>query len=286
MQGYQSGFVRVTDTASTQGELVSHTELPPSLSGIEDPLIVSSLLDQMKLLRVELAAVTHEVSSFRQELALLKGTLSEVEKKVGSVEARLTQLENKAPCTISESHLLEDFAKLKSDLNEREQSCLLNDIEITGITERNEENLHHVTGLIASKIGVTLDERDVVYVERSGPRPAYNETGERSRPRPIVVRLARRSIRDQLLRAARVRRGADTTGLEIDKEPKRFYINERLTKTNRVLFYHAREEGRRNGWRYIWTREGRIYARRSKDTAAQRIKTQNDISKVFVSTRV
>ncbi|CAG9563452.1 unnamed protein product [Danaus chrysippus] len=91
----------------------------------------------------------------------MKGTLSEVCKRVDNVEARLSQLENKTP-SVPESHLLEDIANLKTDLNEREKSCLLKDIEISGITERNGENLQHVVGLIARKIGITLEERDIV----------------------------------------------------------------------------------------------------------------------------
>ncbi|CAG9563475.1 unnamed protein product [Danaus chrysippus] len=156
------------------------------LSAVEDPGVVSSLLEHIKLLQVKLVVLTREVSSFRQELASLKGTLSEVCKRVDNVEARLSQLENKTP-SVPESHLLEDIANLKTELNEREKSCLLNDIEISGITERNGENLKHVVGLIARKIAITLEERDIVLVERAGPRPPYNDTSELSRSRPIVV---------------------------------------------------------------------------------------------------
>ncbi|CAG9583192.1 unnamed protein product [Danaus chrysippus] len=257
---------------------------PMLLTGQEEAEVASSLLEQIKLLRIELVAVTHEVSSFRQELLSLKNTMSEVGKRVDNVEMRLAQLEETT--TSPNSGLLREMAQLKSELNDRDQACLTNDVEITGITERAGESLPHILDLVSNKIGVQLDERDVVYVERSGPRPAYAENSERPRPRPIVVRLARRAIRDQLLRAARVRRGADSSGFEIDKEPRRFYINERLTKPNRLLFHKAREDGRKNGWRYIWTREGRIYARRNKETSAHRIRSQDDLMTVFGQTSV
>ncbi|XP_046976633.1 uncharacterized protein LOC124542787 [Vanessa cardui] len=203
--------------------------------------------------------------------------------------------DSKAPKWICKSYIhveseyrpfLEEIAHLKSELNDRDQSCLTNDVEITGITERAGENLPHILGLVACKIGVQIDEKDVVYVERSGPRPAHVENSERLRPRPIVVRLARRALREQLLRAARVRRGADSSSFEIDKEPKRFYINERLTRANRFLFFKAREEGHKNGWRYVWTRGGRIYARRSKETAAHRIRSEDDLMTVFGQTSI
>ncbi|CAG9563482.1 unnamed protein product [Danaus chrysippus] len=59
-----------TDLASLQG--ANNTEHSSLLSAVEDPGVVSSLLEHIKLLRVELVDLTLEVSSFRQELASLK----------------------------------------------------------------------------------------------------------------------------------------------------------------------------------------------------------------------
>ncbi|XP_046976481.1 uncharacterized protein LOC124542596 [Vanessa cardui] len=253
------------------------TDSPLLLTLKEDAEVANTLLEQIKLLRNELVAVTHEVSSFRQELMYLKNTMSEVGKRVDSIEIRLSRLEETSTSNPN-TGLLEEIAHLNSELNDRDQSCLTNDVEITGITERAGENLPHI-------LGCRIFCR-IVYVERSGPRPAHVENSERLRPRPIVVRLARRALREQLLRAARVRRGADSSGFEIDKEPKRFYINERLTRANRFLFFKAREQGHKNGWRYVWTRGGRIYARRSKETAAHRIRSEDDLMTVFGQTSI
>lgn len=249
----------------------------------QEPNITSSLMEQIKLLRSELIAVTQEVSSFRQDISSLRNTLLEVGKRVDKVEDRLAVLEEKSSSS-TDSHLMEDIARLKAELNERDQAKLLNDIHISGIPERIGENLQHIVSLIASKLDVNIDERDVVYVERSGPRPSSTVTGEPPRPRSIVVRLVHRASRDKLLRAARVRRGADTSGFDLDFKPVRFYINERLTRSNRLLFHKAKEEGRRNGWRYVWTRNGRIYARHDKDAVVHRIRVENDLVKVFLHT--
>ncbi|CAG9572878.1 unnamed protein product [Danaus chrysippus] len=101
-----------------------------------------------------------------------------------------------------------------------------------------------------------------------------------TRPRPIIVRLAHRAVRDEMLRAARVRRGCDSSGI-VESEAKRFYVNERLTPMNRHIFYKTRELGRSDGWRYIWTRGGRIYARRNGDSETRRIRTLEDTIKFF-----
>ncbi|XP_064076282.1 uncharacterized protein LOC135194597 [Vanessa tameamea] len=176
---------------------------------------------------------------------------------------------------------LELITQLRLDLNERDQELLLNDVEITGLEEKSGENSTHLIMSLAKKLGADLDERDIVSVARSGPRRIAADSGERPpRPRPLVVRLARRSVRDTLLRAARVRRGTDSSGIT-DTEPRRVYVNERLTGTNRQLFYKTREECRRHGWRFSWTKNGRIYVRKNDSSEIRRIRSSSDIEKFF-----
>lgn len=79
--------------------------------------------------------------------------------------------------------------------------------------------------------------------------------------------------------------GLDTAGI-VDGDSSRFYVNERLSRVNRMLFYKSREMARRLGWRYIWTRGGRIYARRDSGAPAQRVRVEEDLGKVFGSSLV
>ncbi|KAL4702898.1 hypothetical protein ACJJTC_016342 [Scirpophaga incertulas] len=123
---------------------------------------------------------------------------------------------------------------------------LQNDVEITGVEEQKSEGLSHVVFTLANKLGEKLEQQDVVSAVRIGRMESGGETA--GRPRPIVVRLVRRVVRDDLLRAARVRRGATTEGTGVPGAPRRFCINERLTRSNRLLFRRAREAGNRLKW--------------------------------------
>ncbi|XP_052742191.1 uncharacterized protein LOC112057056 [Bicyclus anynana] len=242
-----------------------------------------------------------EMSSFRDELARICSTISDFNNRANAIESRLSTLEDQLAAramdeevrmsTIEERlavrgvreenvNLNGIISQLQTQLNDREQECFLCDVEISGLEERSGENLINMVSLIGKKLGVDLDDRDVVSVERSGPRPSAVEGGSQQRSRVVTVRLTRRALRDELLRAARVRRGADTSGIN-SGTPRRFYINERLTRLNKQLFYKAREEGRRKGWRYVWTSGGRIYIRRGAGTPAYRIRSDMDIEKFF-----
>ncbi|XP_063382112.1 uncharacterized protein LOC134668603 [Cydia fagiglandana] len=187
----------------------------------------------------------------------------------------------------TEASLLETIAQLKNDLNDRDQDMLHNDIEISSVPEQMGENTIHIVTTLGQKLGVTLSEHDIVDATRVGRAPQLEEgvQGPPTRPRLLVVRLARRAVRDRLLQAARVRRGATTEGTGLPGPSCRFYINERLTPFNRRLFQRARQLKEHHGWRYVWTRDGRIYLRQrpGTDSPRHRIRTELDLARVFGS---
>lgn len=139
---------------------------------------------------------------------------------------------------------------------------------------------------LGAKLGISLDPRDIVSASRVGPRRSTPLSGESApRPRPLVVSFARRALRDDFIRCARVRRGTVTTadfGLP-PHDPRRVYVNERLTKTNRKLFSQAREMGRAAHWRFVWSKEGRIHVKRDESSPMHRIRSENDLKRVFES---
>ncbi|XP_045455251.1 uncharacterized protein LOC123668162 [Melitaea cinxia] len=244
---------------------------------------VSSLAQEMRLLRAELGSVAKTMSSFKEELARLNTVVGSLTKKFEDIEVRLNVLEasNGDRSSVTNDQQLSDLvAQLRAELNDREQEGLQNDIEIAGLEEKNGENPTHLVLSLATKLGYELEERDVVSAERVGSRRVYAVSSEHPRSRPIVVRLARRAVRDAMIRAARVRRGTDSAGVT-EGEPRSVYVNERLTPTNRNLFFKTREECRRAGWKHVWTRNGRIFTRKSDVTEIRRVRAISDLNKIF-----
>lgn len=248
--------------------------------------INGELVQGIRSLTMEMSAMRVEMSHFGEQFERVLGAVDAANKRMDAMESRMAKLEERpseSPGCVSE--LMATVQQLKLELNDREQDLLASDLEIGGLPEVKGENVIHLACLVAEKLGVKLEQTDVVSAERVGPprQSVEGHDGERARPRPLAVRLARRALCDNLLRSARVRRGADTDGFDIPGyPPRRFYVNERLSRTNRHLFYLARQEGSRLGWKFVWTREGRIYARRRPDSNAHRIKTEYDIKKIFI----
>ncbi|KAL4720385.1 hypothetical protein ACJJTC_009257 [Scirpophaga incertulas] len=217
------------------------------------------LVSEIRVFSLEMADTRRQVQAFDSKLSGLVTQVETCVSEVKELRARVEKLEKRAP-----SGTIEDtIESFKAELNARDQELLLNEVEFTCIPEHKGE--------------------DVVCAARVGRPPGSGASGSVAKPRPIVVRLVRRAVRDDLLRAVRVRRTVTTEGIDLPGQPGRFYVNERLTRANRALFWQAREVGRRLGWRFIWTRDGKIFARQhsEQDAPRHRLRTQADLVRVF-----
>ena len=252
------------------------------------------LAKEIRSLRKEVSALRSEIREFRDEITGLKESVKLCGDRVELLEGRVTSIEEKFVSVelrnesgVVESprlaHLEATITELKLQLNEREQESILNDIQLSGVTEVQGENSNQILHTLALKLGVELDERDVMFAKRVGNILRDRVEGETARPRVIVIRLARRAARDSLLSAARVRRGLTTADIQMPGAPKRIFVNERLTKTNRQLFYLTRQAADRLNWKYVWTKDGHILARKEEGKAVVQIRTEADIDRFFVN---
>ncbi|CAH2049564.1 unnamed protein product, partial [Iphiclides podalirius] len=155
------------------------------------------------------------MNTFRATLSDLVATIKAQNTRLDSLETRIDSLEEKVKESKTQDFqaMQDTILRLQLEIQERDQEALANDIEISNLPESTNENAIHILLTVAKKLGVDLDERDVVHVERAGPVHAHLEGKTSPRPRALVARLSRRALRDSLLRAARVRRGLTTEGI-------------------------------------------------------------------------
>ncbi|CAG4937527.1 unnamed protein product [Parnassius apollo] len=130
---------------------------------------------------------------------------------VNKFDARLDKLENTVP-TILESQeqygsqgfkseilkLESTVNQLQADLNDRDQELLANDVELSGIPEESGANPTQLVLIVVTKLVIHLEEKELVNCMRVGGA----RQDATSHPRPIAVRLARRDVRNDVLRAS------------------------------------------------------------------------------------
>lgn len=243
----------------------------------------------VKDLKIYMKELLHtQTASIKDAIAGLTSVIEAQNSRIEQLEARITALESKSskeqqPNT---SAIENAIKQLQADNAERDQACLLNDLEIVGCAEVANENCVHLAMAIAKKISVDLDEKDIVSVNRVGQERPTGLSDEQARPRPLVLRLARRATREALLQAARLRRNLNSEGLEIPEPIRNLYINERLTKHNRILFQKTRAKAKEMKYKYVWTRDGKIFIRKEDGHTRHRISTEIDLIRVFGKTDI
>lgn len=230
---------------------------------------VSQLTEQLKVLVVEFSSVKTKLDELTQSLSSTNNKMSEVMSKIAATEERLKYLEKRD--TEVES-LQVTVLQLQEDLRGQAQSYLRNEIEIVGIPEESTENINSIVLAAARKIGVDLEDRDLDWANRVGPRrspvsAALPTEGARL-PRPIVVRFLRRFKRDQVLKASKIQKNLTSTDLGITGASHRVFFNERLTKENRILFRDTRIRAKEHGYAFCWCNQGIIYVRQREGNPA------------------
>ncbi|CAG9133312.1 unnamed protein product [Plutella xylostella] len=232
--------------------------------------VFNGMKREMTEFTASLNYTSEDIVQFRQELTEMKGQLKELDFYKSEVKT-----------------LRAEVLELRQVLADKEQRHFLKDVEITGLTESNGENLTQVVNVLSNKLGVQLDPRDVDDVRRVGARGGGGGggsggagAGAMERPRPVVLTFTRRAPRDQLLRAAKVRRGLTTDMLELAGNSRRVYVNEHLTRENRVLFSKARALGAELKFKYVWTSNGNIFMRRSETSSVLRVTSEATLEKL------
>ncbi|XP_075990272.1 uncharacterized protein LOC142985922 [Anticarsia gemmatalis] len=243
---------------------------------------IAQLTDQLRLMTTEFASVKLKLEDVTQSLSYTNERMDEMMVKLVAAEERLKYLEKRDG---EVDTLQATVAQLQNELNTQAQANLKNEIEIVGIPESAAENLHHVVLVAAKKIGVEINDSDIDWVTRSGPRrPPVNTAlpeDERKLPRPVVVRLLRRSKRDQFLKAAKSRKNISSADLEVSGTPRKIFFNERLTKANRLLFRDSRLRAKHHGYSFCWCQQGTIYIRQREGKGAIPIHSLKDLDRIL-----
>lgn len=255
------------------------------------PLGESTML--YDLIRMELLAVKTEVLAKLEEYKSLCEDLTnknaELERSVKFCSdqhhvllSKVTEVEEKCKQEEKERFALKELVDeqaatirdMKTQLNISEQKVRVNNIEIFGVPERRSESLSETVIEIARTAGVTVTRNDMEFITRVAPKIT---TG---RPKPIIVKFVRQSLKDEILRAVRKRKGVTTQDIGIPGDKRQIYLNDHLTPANKNLYSLTRAAGKEQGFRYTWTSYTKIYARKNDGVPSIRIRNEADLIKL------
>ncbi|CAN7945639.1 unnamed protein product [Ixodes pacificus] len=225
-----------------------------------------ALKPTVELLRTTVQEVQDSVVFLSAQYDSVLTEITEQKKVTKDLGAEVQSLQNTVKEQANSIHLLQ------AELNDAEQQHRLPNMEIQGMPSTPKENLNMVLCDLASNIGLSqFTPSDVLSVHRLPPKKADKPT---TAPL-ILVRFASVALKEQWMRC----RGRLRELSNVGSQPKLFF-NDNLTRSNRELFWMARNKGKESHYKYIWVKHAHIYARKSEGSPLLRINSVGDIAKI------
>ncbi|XP_048486676.1 uncharacterized protein LOC125490698 [Plutella xylostella] len=248
----------------------------------------SSRFDDFEKIAVDFTSIKSRLEDIQATNKLLledhrklAAELIDIKQREDVTNARVDSIEAKLTTTTA------TIGELTQQLRLKDQQSRMNNLEISGIPQLSGENLQTILQNIAVKVGYTLRETDVDYIHRVRRyAPANNSNKGTSTPTPhtpppnIIVRFSQRQRKSDMLAAVRVRRGLTTADAGIDGAAKPIFVNEHLAPHNKVLHGRARRLGKELGYKYIYTRDCKIFLRKTDISKPFPILSEEDLVKI------
>nr|XP_050023952.1 uncharacterized protein LOC126518146 [Dermacentor andersoni] len=187
----------------------------------------------------------------------------------GRTERESLRKENdrlKAKCSENESIIVE----LQKRVVQGEQYSRRSNVEIKGLVEKKNENIIDLVGQIGGVVGEPISADDIEVCHRVPTREQCKTN--------VIVQFKSKQKRDHVVEKARKSR-IRNRDVGISSEAQ-IFVNEHFCPTLKRLLAQAIAKKRENQWQFVWTKNGKIFARKTQSSQVVRIETDSDLVKI------
>lgn len=229
---------------------------------------LSEIMQQIKMLAISLESCHNQLQEVNAHLQNQDGIIQSCISKIDELNS-------------TNKHLQQENLVLKNRINDLEQYSRLNCLEIYGIPEPKDEVVLSTVQAVGRSLHCEIESNMIDACHRLKKNPAKPQE-----PRGIIVKFVSRLCKEEFIKARKIKRDFNTRHLteelpHVKNYPQaNVYINESLTKANRILLSHCREFQKKHSIKYIWVRNGKIMARKSETSKVFVIKTEDDLRDV------
>lgn len=213
------------------------------------------------------------IKEFNKSYESLNDKLNENTLLLKEQNEKIVQYIEKIDQLSTENKLLKERVQaLEDKLDETDQYSRRNCVEIQGVPVKDNDVMQTVKD-VGHALGVDIEDTMVDACHTLGKKPNSND------PPGIIVKFVRRMDAETLLAKRRVKKDFSTRHLNLPTD-RPIYVNESLTPVRRKLLVMAREEKRKQGYKWLWVRRGNIFLRKVDNGPVFLIKCLADLGKV------
>ncbi|KAL0879710.1 hypothetical protein ABMA27_003425 [Loxostege sticticalis] len=215
--------------------------------------------------------------TFNKELSSLKNEIENVRSSMDFMNEKFEDAMRGQATLVKE---MEEI-KTQNEILKGTQNSRMNNVEVQCVLESKNENLNTIIIQIAKTVGCSLTEENITHCTRVAKNDKTN-----TRPRAIIAQLSSIRLRDTFLAAAitfnklNKENKLNSSHIGIAGEKKPIYIMEHLSPANKSLHAAARIKSKELGYKYVWTRNGRIFMRKSDNTPYIVVKDTDFLNKL------
>lgn len=227
-------------------------------------------------------AINKEISSLKEEIESVRNSMDFINEKFEDMTRDHVIMKKDVDDIKSQNNALQNTVDLlKNRINAMEQNARSNNVEVQCVPENKNENINSIIMQIAKTVGCSLAEENLLHCTRVAKIDKSS-----TRPRSIIAHLSSSKLRDNLLAAAitfnkqNKNDKLNTGHIGIAGERKPIYLMEHLSPTNKSLHAAARTRSRELGYKHVWVRNGRIFMRKTDESAFILVKDKEFLDKL------
>lgn len=226
---------------------------------------INNRLDTFETLKIQFATVQDTLIGISKQYAELKENYKKNIKYTKQLEQNLTELEKQN----SEKHF--HSKQLKNRMAIIEQYSCNRNVKIHGLAETKDENCEALFLNLAEELNIPLDFTEVDVAHRI-------HSFRKDRPRPLLVQLSSGTKRNLFLSKRKLIITKPT--LPDSNIGDKIYFNEQMSPFYKKLFYNVKLEARKNNFKYVWFKNGKLFAKISDHSRILLISGEDILSKI------
>lgn len=225
---------------------------------------VTELKSDMKELKTTMQQFAANMISLHTELKeQLSSAIIKINETLSSLSSRVNDLNER------DREKTTQITEIDQRINKLEQIAICKNIEINNVCDTNIES-EIVIKKIAASVGTELCDADISSAYRI------------KRNNKIIVEFSSLAKKRQLMSKINRRRVDANVLSENTSNPANsfIYVNDELTPRNRRLLWMSKTKAKECGWKFVWVRNGVIYARKNENSSAIVIINATDIETI------